>query len=110
MIGSAGSSEGTRQRLGLPRYGGRLGRTSDVDEETKSDAGQRNLSGRKGSGGGEEWGCAGGVVERETCSDKGWLFPSRHYVIYLLIKHYEEASLPTTQTVIKAHWPPCANL
>lgn len=106
MIGSAGSSEGTRRRPGLPHSGGRPGRTSDVDEETKSDAGRRNPSGRKGSGGGEEWGCAGGVVERETCSDKGWLFPNRHYIIYLRIKHYEEASLPTTQTVIKAHWHP----
>lgn len=77
MIGS----DGTRRRLGLPHSGGRPGRTSDVDEEKKSGAGRRNLSERKGSGGEEEWGCAGGAVERETCSDKGWLFPNRHYVI-----------------------------
>lgn len=78
MIGSAGSSEGRRRRPWLSCSGGRRERMSDAGEETKSGAGQRNLSGRKGSGGVEEWGCAGGVEERETCSDRGWLFPNRH--------------------------------
>lgn len=55
--------------MGLPCSGGRRERTSDVYEETKSAAGRRNPSGRKGSGGGEEWGCAGGVEERETCEE-----------------------------------------
>lgn len=73
MIGSAGSSEGRGRRPGLPCSGGRLERRSDADEETESVAGQRNPSGMKGSGAGEAWGCAGGVVERETCSGNEWL-------------------------------------
>lgn len=68
--------EGRRQRPVPLCSGGRRERTSGADEETKSAAGPRNPSGRKGSGGGEEWGCAGGVEEWETCSDKGRLFPS----------------------------------
>lgn len=47
----------------------RKGRMSDVVEETQS-AGRRNPSGRKGSDGGEELGCGGGVEMRETCSDR----------------------------------------
>lgn len=46
---------------------------SGADGETKSGAGRTSPSGRKGSGGGGEWGCAGGVVARETCRDKGGL-------------------------------------
>lgn len=69
MIGSVGSSEGRRPRPGLLCSGGRWERTSDGDEETKSAAGQKNPSGRKGSGGGEEWGCAGGAEEKETCEE-----------------------------------------
>lgn len=69
VIGSAGNSEGRRWRPGPPCSGGRLVRTSDADEETKSAAGQRNPSGRKGSGGAEEMGCAGGVEEKETSEE-----------------------------------------
>lgn len=69
MIESAGSLEGGRQRPGLLSSGGTQERTSDADEGTKSAAGQRNQSGRRGSGGGEELGCAGGVEERETCEE-----------------------------------------
>jgi len=51
VIGSAGSSEGRRQTSGLPCCsGGSWERTSGGGEETKSAAGQRNLSGRRGSG------------------------------------------------------------
>lgn len=77
MTGSAGNSGGRRQRPRPLCSGGRSARTSGVGEETRSAAGQRNPSARKGSGGGEEWGCAGGAEERETCSDKGRLFPCR---------------------------------
>lgn len=73
MIGSAGSSEGRGRRPGLLCSGGRLERRSDADGETESVAEQRNPSGMRGSGAGEAWGCAGGVEERETCSDKVWL-------------------------------------
>ncbi len=75
-IGSAGSWEGRRQRPGQLHSGGRQERTSGAGEGTKSAAVQRNPSGRKGSGGGEEWGCAGGVEEMETCRDSGRLFNS----------------------------------
>ncbi len=67
---SAGSSEEGSWRPGRLHSGGRLERMSDVVEEMKSGAGLRNPSGRKGSGGGEEWECAGGVEERETWGDK----------------------------------------
>lgn len=86
MIGSAWSSEGRRWRPEHLSSGGRRERMSDAGEETTSGAGLRNLSGRKGSGGGEELGCAGGVEETETCGDKGWLVPGRHYFLYILIK------------------------
>lgn len=49
---------------------------SGAGEGTQSVAGQRNPSGRKGSGGGEEWGCAGGGEEMETCMDRGRLLIS----------------------------------
>lgn len=39
---------------------------SDAGEGKESVAGRKNPSGRRGSGGGEEWGCAGGVEGRET--------------------------------------------
>lgn len=67
VIGSAWSSEVRRWRL--EHSGGRWERMSDAAVERESAAGQTNLSGRKGSDGGEEWECAGGVEERETCSD-----------------------------------------
>lgn len=71
MIGSAWSSEARRRRLPLRCSDGRRGRTSDAGEETESVAGRRSQSGRRGSGGGEEWDCAGGE-ERETCGEKRW--------------------------------------
>lgn len=68
MIGSGGSSEVRRQRPWLRCSGGRWERMSGGDgEERENYAGQRSRSGRKGSGGGEEWGYAGGVEEKETC-------------------------------------------
>lgn len=59
--------------------GGRWERTSDAAVERESAAGQRNLSGRKESGGGKEWECAGGVEERETCIDR------RNHVTFLFL-------------------------
>lgn len=69
VTGSAWSSAVRRWRLG--HCGGRWERTSDVDAERESAGGQKNPSGRKGSGGGREWECAGGVEEKETCRDRG---------------------------------------
>lgn len=69
VIGSAENSAGRRWRPGSPSSGGKRARMSDADEETKSAAGQRNPSGRKGSGGAEELGCAGGVEEKVTSEE-----------------------------------------
>lgn len=74
MIGSAWSSEVRWWRLG--HSGGRWEKRTAAAAETESASGQRNPSGRKGTGGGEEWGCAGGGEERQTCSD------SRDHVQY----------------------------
>lgn len=72
VIWSAWSSEVRRWRLG--HSGGRRERTNGAGVERESGAGQRNLSERKESGGGVDWGCAGVAKERETCSN------SRDYV------------------------------
>lgn len=71
---SAESSEVRRRRPERWRFCGRWGKKNDGVEERESAAGQRNRSGMKASGDGEEWGCVGGVEEKETCSDKR-LFP-----------------------------------
>lgn len=59
---------------------GRLERMSDAGGARESAAGRRSRSGKRGSGAGEEWGCAGGVEEKETCSEKRRLGPHMHYV------------------------------
>lgn len=73
VIGTGESSEVRRRRPWLQRPGGKWERMSDGDEEERENyAGRRSQSGRTGSGGGEVWGCAGGV-EKETCSDKRYV-------------------------------------
>lgn len=81
MTGSGGSLEVRRRRPLLLHFGGRWVRMSGGGGEGRENyAGRRSQSGRKGSGGGEEWGCAGGVEEKVTCGDKGWLFHCRRQV------------------------------
>lgn len=64
MIGSAWSSA-VRTLRPWPRCsGGSWERRSGGDEGRWNAAGRTSQSGRKGSGGGEGWGCAGGGEEK----------------------------------------------